>query len=119
MKTALISSLAIGDLCLAGLILVASGLGCACETKADPTPEEEVPEAAIKQAIVAYLECIDFDCPQKLSDVVAFGANAVEPLGIVLTRVSSFEVAKMEISRQTPYFRVRRRGPASGTRRLR
>lgn len=79
------------------LILVALGLTCTRrtetnqatesiqdETETNQATESIQDETEIDQAILAYLRCIDFDCPEKLNDLVALGPDAVEPLVMLL-----------------------------------
>jgi HEAT repeat protein len=53
-------------------------------TETNESTESLLNKTDAGQAILAYLGCIDFDCSERLSDVVALGSNAVEPLLMLL-----------------------------------
>ena len=94
MKTILIRSLTIRNLLMAGtLILVGLGLTCTRRTETKQTTESILDETGINQAILAYLGCIDFDCSEKLNDLVALGPDAVEPLVMLLQHGASPDTA--------------------------
>lgn len=94
MKTNLVHSLVIGGLLLSGtLILVALGLTYTGGTEINQTTESIPDETEIGQAIRAYLGCVDFDCSEKLNDIVALGPDAVEPLVMLLQHGASPEMA--------------------------
>ena len=94
MKTILIRSLTIGGLLLAGtLILVALGLTYARGTGTNQTTDSILGVTEIDQAILAYLGCVDFDCSEKLNDIVALGPDAVEPLVMLFQHGASADMA--------------------------
>ncbi len=102
MKTILIRSLTIGGLLLAGtLILVALGLTYTRGTETNQTTESILDKTEIDQAILAYLGCVDFDCPEKLNDIVALGPDAVEPLVKLLQHRASPDMAGQQTSNIT------------------
>ena len=75
------------------LILPAFGFTCTRRTETDQATESIQDETEIDQAILAYLGCIDFDCSEKLNDLVALGPDAVEPLVMLLKHGASPDMA--------------------------
>lgn len=107
MKAILIRSLRSGGLLLAAiLLLVALGStyirGTENEHAADSIPHE----TDIDQAILAYLGCVDFDCSEKLNDIVRLGPDAVEPLVVLLQHGASPDLAG-ELTRDITVVRLR------------